>query len=226
MKTMKKMIALLLCLLLCAGCLAGCGSEPTVVGTWKLDMGLLDAVKMADADAATAFTGFASEARIEGFTIAFTEDGKVTTTASTSQISASVESFMNEYLDYLSGGGMYALLEQEGVSRETADDYLAMMGMTIDELVDSMREEMADGTVINQMAEEMAQAFAEKDVEQDSNGNYVKNEIYKLENDTITVAEDEASLADGETMTFALSEDGNTMTLTKDGSSMPFTRVQ
>lgn len=231
MKRLKKLSAVLLCLLLWAGCFTGCG-EPEVTpsdsveGLWKLDVTVMELMSEADASFASGFSGYSSEAKLDGITMRFTQDGKIITLVDAAAAAESLQQFGRKYVDYLEDGGMYEMFAAEGTDRETVDQMLVAMNSSMDEIIQQTREAVEDVESFKQMVKSAAEALlaGEYDAETDT---YSGARRYRVDGSRLVVGlnPSDLELDTAQTWDYVIT-DGLHLTLTTNGVTRQLDRVE
>lgn len=188
---MKKRIALLLSFVLVlslALCACGEKKEPTVVGTWKADINLAEAFNEE-----MAASGMGEYINIESFNLPLILELKEDGTGSMSVDQAA----MTETVDKLAADlttGLEAYFTEQFASmgmEVDLDEALAASGMSMDELVNEMKDEFAGEDAFAEFTNEFnykaedGKLYMSEDLETEID-TAVYN-TYKLDGDTLTL---------------------------------------
>ena len=223
---MKRVFLFFLCVILTLTCFAGCGQTDPLVGTWELDISLMDAFVSNGMDFESQFGSFSSDSRLKGVRMTFQEDGTVVTTASVPEITASIESFVRDFFAYLEDGGLYDFFEASGIGREEIDTYMSMLDKSMEDFVADMKEDMEEELNVEKISKDLAKSFAGNGVEQNASGAYEAVSVYEVrEEGVLLTADTKDGLNHGKAYKFKLSEDGTTLTLICDGVTTTFQRI-
>lgn len=108
----------------------------TIVGDWEFTISVNEMNAIGNSEAP-----FESDAEYK-LLLRLGEDKTVQLICSVDDYKATYEAYMEDYFTYLRNGGYYEIREKEGYSKEQTDKMLADTGMTVDLLVDDLREKM------------------------------------------------------------------------------------
>lgn len=151
---MKRTIALVLTVIMAVLMLAGCsGEQAKLVGTWKAEANLAEGVEQAmlgelGEDAAY----FSIENFTVNFVLVFNSDGTYSMTVEEDSVQTAFDALMTDM-----EAGMVKMLEdqiaQMGLEM-SVEDMLAASGMTLESMMDDLRQSLEDEGIIEEMIEE------------------------------------------------------------------------
>lgn len=222
---MKKALSLCLCLALILVCFSACSKEEPLVGTWDLDISLVDAFAANGVDFESQFGTFSADSRLRGVRMTFSPDGTVTTSASLSEITTSIETFVQDFFTYLEEGGIYDFFQASGIGREQIDTYMSMQGKTVPEFLEDMKAQMAETLDIPKLSKELAESFVESGIEENAQGVYESTDVYEIREEGVLLTADKVeNLNHGTAFQYRITDEGATLILTSDGVSTTFRR--
>ena len=192
---MKKSIALVLCLaLLMSLCLCGCGSEQDkLVGTWTATINLADMVnEQVAADDPTVGEYIQISNLDVTFNLTFNESGTFAMTVDQEKLDVALREMMNDMsdglLEYLS-----AMLSLEGLDMDI-NTVLEMLGISLDDLLDEAYNSMVSDDLFANL-DTYGYFYAKDgklytgDDQSAVKAGQAGYELYKLENDVLTIDE-------------------------------------
>ena len=194
----KKRLALLLALALAAGLLAGCaglgGSRNSVAGDWTAELDFTDAFKdyfqstmdesmgeMGDYIDPEQIFDLSKLDAVMVWDMSFQKDGAASMTIDTGRMAQSMGQVMEDMKENLIAALpdiMEASLAQEGMTMAEVEEQLAQAGLSMDDLMDEMEQELESS-----FASEIDAQLDELDMEETESGYYVVDgdRIYLLD---------------------------------------------
>lgn len=187
-KNMAKFLSVMLVLVMLVSLTACSGDQEKMVGTWEAELEMADVFNESMGDAEEA-EFLAVDSFSFKMVLTFTEEGTYTMSADEDSVVAAMEGLkedlkvgMEEYLVYI--------MAQEGLEM-SIDEIMEMMGITMDELIDSVvTQELIDEMVSVMATEGNYRAEDGKLYLSDGVENVVDMtayETYTLEGDTLTL---------------------------------------
>lgn len=136
-------------------------STPTdeIVGTWRLEIGVMDAVNMMSGSVTNSNTMLGAMANISSdasmpMIFDVKSDGTYTAYITGNDYVGAMRDFVDDFLDYLRDGGIYDFMQSvQGLSKAQVDASLKQQGMTIDDMVDMLEGQydtaLNDGSLLS-----------------------------------------------------------------------------
>ncbi len=121
--------------------------EKELVGEWEFDLSFKEINSAKWKEQYGAFETDASFSAI----LRFNEDKTVVLVCRKDDYVSAYASFVDDYITYLRNGGLYALYEADGMSKEDVDEALAEKGMTAELFIDDVEQSLRDKDITTDM---------------------------------------------------------------------------
>lgn len=187
-KNIAKILSLMLVLVMMLSLAACSGDQEKLVGTWEAELEMADVFNESMGDAEEA-EFLAVDSFCFKMVLTFTEEGTYTMSADADSVAAAMEGLKEELKGGMEEYLVYAMAQQ-GLEM-SIDDIMEMMGMSMDELIDSIvTQDLIDEMVTAMVTEgnyraEKGKLYLSDGV--DSVVDMTVYETYTLEGDTLTL---------------------------------------